>query len=71
MLERRTLQDAVDARYAAWDGELGMKILDGSASLEELERRVADGIEPVPVSGGQERLEGLVNRHIWQADRAR
>jgi hypothetical protein len=32
---------------------------------------VADGIEPVPVSGGQERLEGLVNRAIWQADRAR
>ena len=39
--------------------------------LEELEWRVADGIEPAPVSGGQERLEGLVNRHIWQAGRAR
>ena len=71
MLERRTLQDAVDARYAAWDGELGRAILDGAVSLEELERRVADGIEPAPVSGGQERLENIVNRHIWQADRAR
>ena len=71
ILERRTLQDAVDARYAAWDGDLGREILDGSVSLEALERRVADGIEPVPVSGGQERLEGIVNRHIWQADRAR
>jgi xylose isomerase len=71
MLERRTLQDAVDARYAAWDGGFGREILEGSVSLEELERRVAEGIEPVPVSGGQERLEGLVNRHIWQADRAR
>jgi xylose isomerase len=71
MLEGRTLQDAVDARYAAWDGDLGREILDGSVSLEELERRVADGIEPVPVSGGQERLEGLVNRHIWRADRVR
>ena len=71
MLERRTLVDAVEGRYAAWNGELGVKILDGSVSLEELELRVADGIEPVPVSGGQERLEGLVNRHIWQADRAR
>jgi xylose isomerase len=69
MLERRTLEDAVDARYAAWNGELGVKILDGTVSLEELERRVADGIEPAPVSGGQERLENLVNRHIWQADR--
>jgi xylose isomerase len=71
MLERRTLQDAVDARYAAWDGQLGREILDGSASLEELERRVSDGIEPAPVSGGQERLEGLVNRHIWRTDRGR
>jgi xylose isomerase len=69
MLERRTLEDAVDARYAAWNGELGVKILDGTVSLEELERRVADGIEPAPVSGGQERLENVVNRHIWQADR--
>jgi xylose isomerase len=69
MLERRTLEDAVDARYAAWNGELGVKILDGTVSLEELERRVADGIEPAPVSGSQERLENLVNRHIWQADR--
>ena len=48
---------------------LGREILDGSVSLEELEGRVADGIEPKPVSGGQERLENLVNRHIWQADR--
>jgi xylose isomerase len=71
MLDRRTLQDAADARYAAWDGELGREILDGAVSLEELERRVADGIEPAPLSGGQERLENLVNRHIWQADRAR
>jgi xylose isomerase len=69
MLERRTLQESVDARYAAWNGELGREILDGSVSLEELEGRVADGIEPKPISGGQERLENLVNRHIWQADR--
>jgi xylose isomerase len=71
MLVRRTLQDGVDGRYAPWDGELGVNILDGTVSLEELERRVAEGIEPTPVSGGQERLENLVNRHIWQADRAR
>jgi xylose isomerase len=69
LLEQRTLADAVEQRYAGWDGGLGGEILDGSVSLEELERRVAGGIEPVPVSGGQERLEGLVNRRIWQVDR--
>ncbi len=29
----------------------------------------ADGIDPKPASGGQELLEGMVNRRIWQADR--
>jgi xylose isomerase len=70
MLERRTLQDPLEARYAGWDGGLGRGILDGSASIDDLERQVAAGeIDPQPVSGGQERLEGLVNRHIWTADR--
>jgi len=71
MLEQRTLQEAVDARYAGWDQGVGREILDGTVSLEELERRVADGIEPKPLTGGQERLENVVNRHIWRADRAR
>ena len=69
MLEQQTLQEAVDARYAAWGEGFGREVLDGTVSLEELEQRVAAGIEPKPVSGGQERLEGLVNRAIWQVDR--
>jgi xylose isomerase len=72
MLEQRTLEAPLEARYAGWDGELGKAIMDGSASIEELERRVAAGeIDPQPVSGGQELLEGLVNRRIWQVDRER
>jgi xylose isomerase len=70
LLERRTLQDAVDQRYAAWDRGLGSEILDGSVSLEDLEQRVGAGIEPAPVSGSQERLENVVNRAIWRADRS-
>jgi xylose isomerase len=72
LLEQRTLEGPREERYAGWDGELGRGILDGSLSLEQLERRVADdGLDPAPVSGGQERLEGLVNRRIWQVDRGR
>jgi xylose isomerase len=49
---------------------LGRAILDGSASLEDLHAKIdAGAIDPKPVSGGQERLEGLVNRRIWDADR--
>jgi xylose isomerase len=69
LLEQRTLEGPREQRYARWDAGLGSEILDGSVSLEELEGRVADGIDPRPVSGGQERLEGLVNRAIWRVDR--
>jgi xylose isomerase len=70
MLERRTLDEPRDNRYARWDGELGTAILGGEISLEGLEARVAAGeIDPRPVSGQQELLENLVNQRIWSADR--
>jgi xylose isomerase len=72
LIEQRTLAAPLEARYAGWDGDLGRGILDGSLALDELERRVAaGGIDPTPVSGGQELLEGQVNRRIWQVDRDR
>jgi xylose isomerase len=71
MVERRTLDDFRDARYAGWQEPLGRAILDGSISLAELEQRVErDGIDPAPASGRQEMLENLVNREIWQGDLA-
>ena len=69
LLERRTLEEPREQRYARWGDGLGGEILDGSVSLSDLEQRVADGIDPKPVSGEQERLEGLVNRAIWRVDR--
>ena len=71
LVERGELAANKDARYAGWDGELGAAILGGSASLADLEARVASGeLDPRPVSGGQERLENVVNRSIWTVDRA-
>ena len=52
------------ARYAGWDGELGRSILDGTRDLAGLHDRALDLGEPVRVSGGQERLENLVARHV-------
>ena len=52
------------ARYAAWDGELGRSILDGTTDLAALHDRALDLGEPTRVSGGQERLENLVARHV-------
>ena len=71
LVERGDLAASKDARYAGWDGELGRSILDGGVTLADLEARVAAGeIRPTPVSGGQERLENLVNRSTWTVARA-
>jgi xylose isomerase len=71
LIKRGELAALKDRRYAGWDGELGRAILDGSLSLADLEARVADGsIAPERVSGGQERLENLVNQRIWAVDRS-
>jgi len=60
-----------EQRYAGWSEGLGAEI-SGGLTLAEIEERVAaGGIEPRPRSGGQERLENLVNQRIWSADRDR
>jgi len=71
LIEDGKLQAARDERYAGWAGPLGQSIIDGSLSLGDLEQKVVAGeIDPRPVSGGQERLENLVNRTLWQAIRS-
>jgi xylose isomerase len=71
LVERGELAANLDARYAGWNGDLGKAILGGDLSLADLEARVAEGgVNPTPVSGGQERLENVVNRSVWSAGRA-
>ena len=68
LLVAASIRDELDAnraaRYAGWDGELGRSILDGEATLSSLHERAFDAGEPRRVSGGQERLENLVARHV-------
>ena len=67
LLEEGALEAARDTRYAGWEGALGTDILAGNLSLVDLEARVVSGeIDPIPVSGGQERLENLINRTLWR-----
>ena len=52
-------------------GDVVADIQELKAQLASLEADVlAGGIDPHPVSGGQERLENLVNQRIWAVDRA-
>jgi xylose isomerase len=68
LLDDGELERERDARYAGWSEGLGAEILAGQHSLADLEQRVAGGdVDPRPVSGGQERLENLVNRTLWRA----
>ena len=70
IVETAELDRLRETRYAGWNDELGVGILSGDLSLDDLSTRVVDGgIDPRPVSGGQERLENLVNQRIWAAGR--
>ena len=72
LLEAGDLSDEKERRYAGWSDSLGAEMLAGSLSLAEIETRVVDAaIDPRPRSGGQERLENIVNQRIWSADRDR
>ena len=64
LYESKELDQAVAARYAGWDGELGQRILKG-ASLDDLAATVhTKGLNPQQRSGHQERYENLVNRFV-------
>ena len=70
LLEGGELEAAREARYAGWSQGVGSQILGGGASLAALADRVSSGeLDPAPVSGRQEELENVVNRHIWSAER--
>ena len=63
LLESGELEAARKARYAGWESDKAKAMLAGG--LEAAAARVtAEGLEPEPKSGRQERLENLWNRYI-------
>ncbi|KAA9009364.1 xylose isomerase [Histidinibacterium aquaticum] len=63
MLEDGKLEEARNDRYAGWETGPAKEMLAGD--LESAAARVeAEGLEPEPRSGRQERLENLVNRYL-------
>jgi len=63
MLEDGKLEAARNDRYAGWDTADGKGLL--SSDLDSIMAKVlADGTNPEPRSGRQERLENLVNRYL-------
>jgi len=65
MIEDKALAGPLSERYAGWDKPQAKSMLDGSMTLESIEKRVIDEkIDPQPRSGRQEYLENLVNRYV-------
>ncbi|WP_308915890.1 xylose isomerase [Jannaschia sp. LMIT008] len=65
MLEDGALERRREARYAKWDEAENAAMLHGDATLDAIaDRAEGAGLDPQPVSGGQERLENLVNRYV-------
>jgi xylose isomerase len=65
MVNDGAMADALDARYAGWKGAESQAMLNGERTLEDIAARVdSENINPQPVSGRQEYLEGLVNAYL-------
>ncbi len=65
MIEDGKLEAAVEARYAGWSDPEARAMLAGERTLGQIAARVdAEAIDPAPRSGGQERLENLMNRYL-------
>lgn len=63
MLDDGKLEAARNARYAGWDTDAGKGLLN--TDLDSINAIVlAEGTNPAPRSGRQERLENLVNRYL-------
>jgi xylose isomerase len=68
LVDSNELEERRIARYAGWDRPLGTAIMEGTRSLADLHGFVLDqDIDPIAVSGRQELLENLVNRHVQRA----
>lgn len=65
IIEDGRLEDNIRERYSSFDSELGKKVRNGSATLEELAAKASELKAPkAPVSGRQEYLEGVLNNII-------
>ncbi|MEX3070467.1 xylose isomerase [Vibrio alginolyticus] len=67
MIENDVLSKNIAQRYAAWNDDLGKRILSGDISLEGVAKfALENDIQPEKVSGRQEYLENIVNSVIYK-----
>jgi xylose isomerase len=64
MIEDGVFADNLRTRYAGWENEIGRQIEQGKADFAALEAYIHEHGEPETQSGGQERLENVLNEYI-------
>jgi xylose isomerase len=64
MIEDGVFTDNIRQRYAGWDEGIGREIEGGRVDFARLEAYIRQSGEPQTQSGGQERLENLLNEYI-------
>lgn len=65
MVADRVLEKELKDRYGKWKSPTAKKILSGKMSLDAIAAHVEkQKINPAPVSGKQEYLEGLINKYV-------
>ena len=66
IIENGVLGDNCSQRYAGWQGAMGKSIFSDKQSLQTLATTVLEkNMQPQPVSGRQEWLEGYINRLLF------
>ncbi len=65
LVEDKTLATFIEQRYAGWQSSFGQDILQGKLSLSDIaDLAETNNINPSPVSGRQEMLEGIISRYL-------
>ena len=67
LIKDKALTGIVKQRYAGFQSGMGKKILQGKATLPELEEWAAKIGEPPRTSGRQEMIENVLNDYLWKA----
>lgn len=67
LIEDGRIDEFIRNKYSSYDSEIGKKIRSGDTTLEELAAHAAElkGID-APISGKQERLEGVLNQILFR-----
>ncbi|MBW8017491.1 MAG: xylose isomerase [Planctomycetes bacterium] len=65
MIEDKTFENAVKARYAGWDTDFGKQIETGKIGFDELEKYTLENGEPEINSGHQEMFENMLNDYLY------